>query len=491
MPKNNIIAILKENYTARNTSKEYTETMSILQPYLQRMDPGRFTKVSAAKTITLQVTEDCNLACTYCYQINKSPAKMSFETAKKFIDLILSDDKTKNSYINRDNADIVILDFIGGEPLLEIDLIDNVVDYFLKRCIELDHPWMYGYMLSIGSNGTLYQTPKVQRFLEKHLNRLSLNITVDGDKELHDSCRVFHDGTGSYDLASFAATDWMKRTNGASKSTKITIAPGNVKHLKNALINMIDLGFNHINENCVYEDVWNSELAHELFVQLIGIADYIVDNDLETKISLRIFDPSSYVLVDPYNNENWCGGNASMLACDPNGDLFNCVRYMKSSLGEDIEPLVIGNVDLGIGTTDLYKENIKKMSCVNRRSQSTDKCYWCPIGQGCGWCSAYNYQYYGTVNKRTETTCQMHTASSLASNYYWNRVLEKHGYEERLRLTTPRDWALEIVSEKEYEDIRKSAKSLPFESKEWYESHVKPVRINPDNTISIIEDTSV
>ena len=482
----NIIPFLRDNYTARNTSKEYTETMSILQPYLERMDPGRFTKQKAAKTITFQVTEDCNLACTYCYQINKSPARMSFETAKKFVDLILTGDKQLNSYINKYNTDIVILDFIGGEPLLEIDLIDKIVNYFLKRCIELNHPWMYGYMISIGTNGTLYTKPNVQKFLTKHLKRLSLNVTVDGDKELHDSCRVFHNGDGSYDLAAFAATDWMKRTNGASKSTKITIAPGNVSHLKNALINMINLGFNHINENCVYEDVWSPELALELYSQLIGIADYIIGNNLEDRVDLRIFDPTSCTMVDPHNNENWCGGNANMLACDPEGNLFNCVRYMKSSLGDDAEPLVIGNVDIGIGNTELHKENIQKMSCVTRHSQSTEKCFWCPIGQGCGWCSAYNYQYYGTVDKRTVTTCQMHIASSLASNYYWNRLLEKLGYSDRLRLCTPKDWALEIVPEDEYKKVLTLSKSIPFTSEEWYDSQVKPLKINSDGTISLI-----
>ena len=121
---------------------------------------------------------------------------------------------------------------------------------------------MYNFMISVGTNGTLYFTDKVQKFLKKYEGRVSLAITVDGNKSLHDSCRVFHDGSGSYDIASKAAVDWMKRTG--SGSTKLTIAPENVMYLSDAVKNMINLGFTNVNENCVYEDVWKLEDAQEL-----------------------------------------------------------------------------------------------------------------------------------------------------------------------------------------------------------------------------------
>ena len=135
-----------------------------------------------ARSITIQVTDMCNLACTYCYQINKCGNRMNLDTGKKFIDLLLTDDKSINSYINKYNSDVVILDFIGGEPLLEIDLIDQLSDYFIQRMIELDHPWLPYYILSIGTNGVLYFDERVQRYIDKHLGRLSINITVDGNK---------------------------------------------------------------------------------------------------------------------------------------------------------------------------------------------------------------------------------------------------------------------------------------------------------------------
>jgi sulfatase maturation enzyme AslB (radical SAM superfamily) len=74
-----------------------------------------------ATLVTFQVTENCCMACTYCYQLNKQPHKMTFEIAKKFIDDLLTD---KNELINRSNTMTLCLDFIGGEPFLEVDLIE-------------------------------------------------------------------------------------------------------------------------------------------------------------------------------------------------------------------------------------------------------------------------------------------------------------------------------------------------------------------------------
>ena len=482
----NGIETIQSKYYNQIQTQEYSNMISTLLPYINRIDNNKYGK-GKVRTITIQVTEACNLACSYCYQINKSPAKLKFETAKKFIDLILGDDSEKNSYLNKDNTDFVILDFIGGEPLLEIDLIDKIVDYFIKRCIELDHPWKMGYMISIGTNGTLYFEDKVQKFLNKHPHRISMNITVDGDKELHDSCRVFHDGRGSYDLASSAALDWIKRTNGNGKSTKLTIAPENIKYLKSAIINMIDLGFEFINENCVYEDVWNKDYAKELYYQLKSIGKYLLENDLETKINLRILNPDSYQPLSISDNNNWCGGDGSMIALDVDGNIFNCIRYMKSSLGDSREPLTIGNVDIGIGCDPIHKKNIESMRSITRYSQSSEKCFWCPIAKGCGWCSAYNYQLYGTVNKRTTTTCDMHIAASLASVYYWNKVLLKHNEEFKLPVYCPEEWAIPIIGKNEYELIVNDSGFPKTHEDAWYNNTIKPINIMEDGTLTIAE----
>ena len=83
------IDALKDKYFPRMYGQEYSDTISRLLPYMNQIDHNRYTHGKIARTITIQVTENCNLRCTYCYQINKSLSKLKFETAKKFIELIL------------------------------------------------------------------------------------------------------------------------------------------------------------------------------------------------------------------------------------------------------------------------------------------------------------------------------------------------------------------------------------------------------------------
>jgi hypothetical protein len=90
------------------------------------------------------------------------------------------------------------------------------------------------------------------------------------------------------------------------------------------------------------------------------------------------------------------------------------------------------------------------MSCITRRSQSTDECFNCPIASGCGWCSAYNYELYGTPNKRATYICGMHKARSLANVYYWRRM----GVD--FPMHCPKDWAVNIIGEEEFEVMDKS-----------------------------------
>jgi hypothetical protein len=70
-------------------------------------------------------------------------------------------------------------------------------------------------------------------------------------------------------------------------------------------------------------------------------------------------------------------------------------------------------------------KNLEMFHSITRRSQSTDECFYCPIASGCSWCSGYNYQKTGTVNKRVIYICNMHKARSLANVYYWNKVYQK------------------------------------------------------------------
>ena len=97
--------------------EQFSEKLSRLYPELHQN--GSDERI-LSQTVTFQVTDACNLACTYCYQIHKGSRRMKFETAKKMIDMLLSGEKGMSNYINPQKSPGLIVDFIGGEPLLEV-----------------------------------------------------------------------------------------------------------------------------------------------------------------------------------------------------------------------------------------------------------------------------------------------------------------------------------------------------------------------------------
>ena len=434
--------------------EQYGDMVARLYPQPLREDGKRIL----SQTVTFQVTDDCNLACTYCYQIHKGKRRMSFETAKKFADLLISGEKGFYDYINPEISPAIIIDFIGGEPFLEIDLIDQICDYIMEQLIEKHHPWAMNCMFSICSNGVLYDEPNVQKFLHKWRNRLSFSVTIDGDKALHDSCRVFPDGRPSYDLAVHAAKDWM--SHGFYMGSKITIAPGNIVHLYDAIVHMIELGYEEVNANCVYEKGWEPVHGTVLYDQMKKISDYFLDNniDFEHDFYCSLYNDNFFHPKEENDLQNWCGGNGVMLSCDPDGILFPCLRYMESSLGDDQVPYSIGDVDIGLCQTECDKCRVDCLKKIDRRTQSTDECFYCPIAEGCSWCTAYNYQVFGTPDARATYICIMHKARALGNLYFWNKYYRKNNINKRMKNNVPDEWALEIITQEELDMIKELCK---------------------------------
>ena len=412
-------------------------------------------KGMATMEITFQVTDACSLQCSYCYQIHKGKRVMPFEVAKDFIDNLFAG--KYNSYVSEEKKPFLILDFIGGEPFLQPKLIERICDYFVETALENGSDWAERFMISVSSNGVHWFEPDVQHFINKYRDKLSISVSIDGNKELHDACRVFPDGRPSYDLAVAAAEDWMKR--GGKMGSKITIAPGNIDFMNDAIIHMIGLGYKEINANTVYEKGWTIDHAKIFYKNLIDIADYFIKNDYEEDIYLSLFEENLGQPKPETDNETWCGGvGNAMLAIDPEGNLYPCLRYMESSLGGMQPPLIIGDVWTGIGVTPEHAQWIKCLDCITRRTESTDECFYCPIAQGCAECSAYNYQMNGTPDSRCTFICDMHKARTLANSYFWNKTYRKHGLSDRVKVHCPDEWALEIISEDELNMLKDLAK---------------------------------
>lgn len=420
-----------------------------------------------ARTVTFQVTDACNLCCTYCYQINKGHRSMSFSVAKQFIDMLLEDRGGIATYLG--HCPFIILDFIGGEPFLEVDLMDQIVDYFRERAIKLSHPWATNYGVSVCSNGVLYDDPKVQQFLVKNSEHLSFSVTVDGTRELHDSCRVFSDGKGSYDLAHHAALDWMKR--GYWMGSKITLAPQNIEFFADCLKQMVFDGYKQIHANCVFEDVWLSETEERykypkiLYQQIKTFANWFFGQRYDAKkYDFTIIDPDRISPRDESDNDTWCGGTYSMLALDPDGDIYPCLRFMESSLGSIVPAIKIGSVSEGVAQNKCHKDCVECLRKITRRTSQEDECFYCPISQGCSECSAFNYQTFGTADRHAKFICEMVKATVLATNYYWNTYLtmfpDRREGDEVADLWVPEQWATPIIGKDEYENLAQMTKAL-------------------------------
>lgn len=420
-------------------TREFSE--EIIQRY-KTIDP----KVNC-RNITFQVTDDCCLKCSYCYQTHKGHAMMTNEIAKQIVDLLfkLYDKNEENNVINHHTYGLV-LDFIGGEPFMNIETIDYTLDYFINQCMKKDHIWLTNFRASMSSNGVLYFKPEVQAFLNKYKQFISLNITIDGPKEVHDLCRLDYDGNGSFDRAIAAWDDWLEKTNTIEMQTKVTIAPENLPYMDKIFDFFIKRGCQRIHANPVFEHSWTIEEAQLYYKILIKLADRLLE---EKNVTSSLFTEYGGNPLSSKDTNNWCGGTGVMLAFDPQGNAYPCLRYMSSSLGPNVPPIIIGDVN-GIYNTPEYKVIYEDMKAVTRQSQSTQECLDCPVASGCAWCSAANYALTGSYNKRLMTICWMHRAQALANTYYWNWYYRLTNSEKRKALYLPRNIATQIISDAEY-----------------------------------------
>lgn len=373
-------------------------------------------KPDSSQTITFVVTEDCNLRCKYCYITHKSSNKViSFDIAKKFIDFIFKGE------INHQDA--VILEFIGGEPLIEVGLIDKIVDYFRLKAFELNHPWFWNYRISICTNGINYNSTEVQKFIRKNYTKLSLSISIDGTKTKHDLQRVFPNGEGSYDKIMEILPLYLSQFRGA---TKITFASQDLIYLKDSIITLWDKGITDVSANVVFENVWKKGDDEILEKQLMELADYVLDNKLFNKFYCSFFDDSiGYYYNNDSFNRTYCGAG-KMLSIGPNGNLYPCIRYKDYSLNNK-EEWVFGNIDSGINM-----ERVRPFMLATIDLQSDDECLRCPIAAGCAFCQGFNYDEAETSTNftRAKYICKMHKARVRANDYYFSRLFNCYGIEK-------------------------------------------------------------
>ncbi len=379
-----------------------------------------------SKSITFIVTKDCQLACKYCYLVGKNTKeRMTWEVAKQAIDYILDRE-------HEFTEESVVWDFIGGEPFLEIDLIDQICDYLKTEMFRRNHHWFNSYRFSFSTNGINYHSEKVQRFIQKNHDHLSIGITIDGTRMKHDLNRIWktaemeqgimpkaEEERGSYDDVVRNIPLWLEQFPNAG--TKVTISSADIPYIKESVLHLYSLGIHEVNINCVFENVWQEGDDARFEEQLLQLADAIIEGEYYKDYACSFFTEHMGKPLDrKLDNQNWCGAGR-MLSIDAAGNFYPCTRFAQYSL-RDKKAWVIGNVHDGID-----QNKLRPFLTLDRCTQSKPECVDCEVASGCAWCQGENFDAAdsSTIYQRSTAICKMHKARVRANNYYWNKLYRK------------------------------------------------------------------
>lgn len=386
--------------------------------------------------VTINTTEDCNMRCKYCYEINKTKRSIDFDKCKKFIDIILSDedylvmdDKEKGKDIWKQG---LVIDFIGGDALMNVDICDKVLTYLVFKLnttkTKRAELWRNRWRCSISSNGTLLGEPRVREFLEKWEINISLGISIDGCPEIHDKNRIMAyrgkngEEVGSMDII-LKNWEWYKKHFPTDcLVTKATCAKDTIPYLYESLVFMHEtLGIRYINQNFIMEDTGCTEEDYVILrEQMQKCIDYVYDHKDELYWSM-IDKEFLCTKNDPYDYETSgrCGSGC-MPALSIDGDIYPCFRWLPHTQ-QSKGVMCVGNVEEGFS----HKENFRKVRDGSIRANCTKdpKCKDCEFEEACAYCIGGCYAEFGDFT-RTTHICEITKILVEYARKYWARLGE-------------------------------------------------------------------
>jgi uncharacterized protein len=368
--------------------------------------------------ITFQVTEDCNLRCKYCYEVDKKPGTLPLDYAQKFIDVILAEPDPINA-LNTDSAWLLkqglIMDFIGGDALMVPELCDKILTYFQFNAAILQHRWAYRWRASISTNGTLFGEPKVQDFLMKYKGNLSIGVSIDGCPEIHDRNRIFKDGSGTIKEI-MKWWDWYIGYMGIHQaSTKATCNKDSIPYLyKSIKFLHEELGLRQININFIFEDMQLTDKDLQLLDQEMEKTIYYI-LDHRHDLHVNMFD-KAFGIGEPMKDpgKGWCGAG-SMPCLSINGKIYPCFRFTPNTMHSRNLDFSVGDIWTGL----TRKENFEIVRKQTRDKISPQKCKECSVESNCAWCIGGAFAEKGEFYRQTNI-CEIHKMQSKWAEKYWD-----------------------------------------------------------------------
>ncbi len=312
--------------------------------------------------LSLQVTDACNLACSYCYFYKKDPVTMSRDVVDRALDLLDTESDI--------NSDSWIINLFGGEPTLRRDL----VEYICETTTARGHAAGKKATFSLTTNGT--------RFDEKFLALaraygISTMLSLDGNQKAHDRFRTFQDGRGSFDLIMKNLPRLLEAPN---FKVRLTVSPGTVEFLAESIEELIDRGITKIASSVVVEETWH----HRLRGARLGIKGVDVADTAEPAEICR--PPRNY----------GCGAATTFVFVNAFGDIYPCHRY--PGYFEKSPHVRLGSVHSGLDPARRHRYVTANLAASKKGCRSfvnTEKasgpCGDCAIQGACGGsCMAIN-----------------------------------------------------------------------------------------------------
>ncbi len=346
-------------------------------------------KNNEVKALCLHIAHTCNLNCSYCFagqgKYKGDRALMSFEVGKQAIDFLI-----ENSG-DRRNLEV---DFFGGEPLMNFEVVKKIVEY----CRSIEKEKGKNFRFTLTTNGVLLDD-EVTDFCNREMNNVVLSL--DGRREVHDRFRKDYKGKGSYDVIVPKFLDFVKKRGDKSYYIRGTYTHKNTDFTKD-IFHMADLGFTELSMEpvvCAPDDecALTKEDLPTLFRQYEILAEEMIKRDSEG----RGFNFYHYMIDlenGPciYKRISGCGSGTEYMAVTPWGEFFPCHQFVGD------EKYSMGNVWDGVTNTAL-REKFRKCNAYSR-----PECRDCWAKLYCsGGCAANAYHAAGDIEKVYEYGCEL------------------------------------------------------------------------------------
>ena len=345
-------------------------------------------KSNEVKALCIHICHDCNFRCRYCFAdegaYHSKRESMSFETAKAAVDFLIA---------NSGKRKVLEMDFFGGEPLMNLDVLKKTVYYAKEQGAKAGKKFLF----TTTTNALLLNDETIKFFNEEMENVV---LSLDGRKEVHDAIRKSINGKGTFDLIIDKIKKFISLRGDKSYYVRGTFTAKNLDFSKDVLF-IADQGVDSISMEPVVTEIPDLAIQKEHLSRIEQEYETLCEDYLKRHAEEKGFNFFHFNIDlegGPCLSKrvSACGAGNEYFSVVPNGDLYPCHQFAGN------QEFKMGSVFDGITRADLREKF--KTSCLFTRK----KCENCFAKFICsGGCSANNYHFNGDIDEPYETTCAM------------------------------------------------------------------------------------